>query len=124
MFEMATILSMEDRMKALMIADEIGEFHWSMLKSVLLILSLLPMSQGILTLWHATEGSSQIMVGFFAISLFSALFVLCFWSALKATVLSLKQQQISALEQIVVNVYRYIPMLFLTAMMSYLVTQF
>ena len=29
MFEMATILPMEDRMKALMIADEIGQFHWS-----------------------------------------------------------------------------------------------
>ena len=111
-------------MKALMIADEIGEFHWSMLKSVLLILSLLPMSQGILTLWHATEGSSQIMVGFFAISVFSALLVLCFWSALKATVLSLKQQQISALEHRVVKIYSYIPMLFLAAMMSYLVSQF
>ena len=123
MFEMATILPMEDRMKALMIVDEIGQFHWAMLKSVLLILSLLPMSQGILTLWHATEGSSQIMVGFFAISVFSALLVLCFWSALKATVLSLKQQQISALEHRVVKIYCYIPMLFLAAMMSYLVTQ-
>lgn len=123
MFEMATILPMEDRMKALMIADEISQFHWAMLKSVLLILSLLPTSQGILTLWHATEGSSQIMVGFFAISVFSALLLLCFWSALKATVLSLKQQQISALEQRVVKIYSYIPMLFLAAMMSYLVTQ-
>ncbi|TCB61313.1 hypothetical protein [Acinetobacter terrae] len=111
-------------MKALIISDEINQFHWAMLKSVLLILSLLPMSQGILTLWNATEGSSQIMVGFFAISLFSALFVLCFWSALKATVLRLQQEQISSLEQSVVNIYRYIPMLFLTAMMSYLVTQF
>ena len=43
---------------------------------------------------------------------------------LVCTVLSLKQQQISALEQSVVNIYRYIPMLFLAAMMSYLVTQF
>lgn len=111
-------------MKALIISDEINQFHWAMLKSVLLILSLLPMSQGILTLWNATEGSSQIMVGFFAISLFSALLVLCFWSALKATVLRLQQEQISSLEQSVVKVYRYIPMLFLTAMMSYLVTQF
>lgn len=123
MFEMATILPMEDRMKALMIADEIGQFHWAMLKSVLLILSLLPMSQGILTLWNATEGSSQIMVGFFAISVLSALFILCFWSALKATVLNLKQQQTSALEHMVVKIYRYIPMLFLTVMVSYLVTQ-
>ena len=123
MFEMATILPVEDRMKALIISDEISQFHWAMLKSVLLILSLLPISQGILTLWHATEGSSQIMVGFFAISVFSALLVLCFWSALKATVLRLKQQQISALEHSLVKIYCYIPMLFLAAMMSYLVTQ-
>ena len=111
-------------MKALIISDEINQFHEVMFKSVLLILSLLPMSQGILTLWNATEGSSQIMVGFFAISLFSTLFVLCFWSALKAAVLRLQQEQISSLEQSGVKVYCYIPMLFLTAMMSYLVTQF
>ncbi|MCG2608634.1 hypothetical protein LZZ98_08845 [Acinetobacter sp. SM34] len=110
-------------MKAFIISDEINQFHWAMLKSVLLILSLLPMSQGILTLWNATEGSSQIMVGFFAISVLSALFILCFWSALKATVLNLKQQQTSALEHMVVKIYRYIPMLFLTVMVSYLVTQ-
>jgi hypothetical protein len=62
------------------------------------------------------------MVGFFAISVWSALFILCFWSALKATVLNLKQQQTSALEHMVVKIYRYIPMLFLTVMVSYLVT--
>ncbi|MGE4315446.1 hypothetical protein [Acinetobacter sp.] len=110
-------------MKAFIISDEINQFHWAMLKSVLLILSLLPISQGILNLWNATEGSSQIMVGFFAISLFSALFVLCFWSALKATVLRLKQEQSSVLEQSIVSIYRYIPMLFLASMISYLVTQ-
>ena len=110
-------------MKAFIISDEINQFHWAMLKSVLLILSLLPISQGILNLWNATEGSSQIMVGFFAISLFSALFVLCFWSALKATVLRLKQEQSSVLEQSIVSIYRYIPMLLLASMISYLVTQ-
>lgn len=110
-------------MKAFIISDEINQFHWAMLKSVLLILSLLPISQGILNLWNATEGSSQIMVGFFAISLFSALFVLCFWSALKVTVLKLKQEQSSVLEQSIVSIYRYIPMLFLASMISYLVTQ-
>ena len=113
----------EDGMKAFIIADEMGQFHWTMLKSVLLILSLLPISHGILNLWQTTEGSSQIMVGFFAVSVLGALFVLCFWSALKATVLRFKQQQISVLEHRIVNIYRYVPMLFLTAMMSYLVTQ-
>lgn len=49
-------------MKALILGDEINQFHWSMLKSVLLVLSMLPISQGIVHLWQSTEGSSQIMV--------------------------------------------------------------
>ena len=69
-------------MKALILSDEINQFHWAMLKSVLLILSLLPISQGILHVWNSTEGSSQIMVGFFAISLMSTWLALSFWSAL------------------------------------------
>ena len=32
-------------MKALILSDEINQFHWSMLKSVLLVLSILPASQ-------------------------------------------------------------------------------
>ncbi|MGE8684569.1 MAG: hypothetical protein ACN6OV_08835 [Acinetobacter sp.] len=111
-------------MKALLLTDEINQFHWSMLKSVLLILSILPVSQGMLYLWQSTEGSSQIMVGFFAISLMSSLLALSFYSALKATVAKLKPEQISVLEQLIIRIYRYLPMLSLAAMLSYLVTQF
>ena len=110
-------------MKAFTLLDEMSQFHWSMLKSVLLILSMLPVAQGVLSVWQSTEGSSQIMVGFFAISLFSTWAVLSFWSALKATVLTLDQVQITALEQKVVMFYRYTPMLFLAGMVSYLVSQ-
>lgn len=123
MFLMATDLPEENRMKALTLLDDVSQFHWSMLKSVLLILSMLPVAQGVLSLWQSTEGSSQIMVGFFAISLFSTWAVLSFWSALKATVLTLDQVQITALEQKVVMFYRYTPMLFLAGMVSYLVSQ-
>ena len=123
MFSMATDLHEENRMKALTLLDEMSQFHWSMLKSVLLILSMLPVAQGVLSVWQSTEGSSQIMVGFFAISLFSTWAVLSFWSALKATVLTLDQVQITALEQKVVMFYRYTPMLFLAGMVSYLVSQ-
>ena|SRR5690606_9279659 len=110
-------------MKALMIGDEINQFHWSMLKSVLLVLSILPVSQGMLHLWQTTEGSSQIMVGFFALSLMSSLLALCFWSALKATVIDLKQEQISMLERTVIQLYRYLPMLSLASMLSYVTVQ-
>lgn len=112
-------------MKALFIADEINQFHWSMLKSVLLILSLLPLSQFFISLWQYTDGSSQIMVGFMAISVFSAISIISFCSALQASVMNLDQdEQPSAFEQAVVKLYRYVPMLSLAVMMSYLATQF
>mgnify|MGYP000861001797 FL=1 len=111
-------------MKALILTDEINQFHWAMLKSVLLILSLLPVSQGIMHLWLNTEGSSQIMVGFFAISLMSSMLALSFWSALQATVAKLKQEHSTIVEKAVVNFYRYVPMLSLAGMLSYLALQF
>ena len=84
----------------------------------------MPWLKGMVYLWQSTEGSSQIMVGFFAISLMSSLLALSFCSALKATVAKLKPEQISVLEQLIIRIYRYIPMLSLAAMLSYLVTQF
>ena len=51
-------------MKTLIVMDEINQFHWSMLKAVLWVFSLLPVSQGLWQVWQMTEGSSQIMLGF------------------------------------------------------------
>ena len=48
MFSMATDLPEENRMKALTLLDEMSQFHWLMLKSVLLILGMLPVAQGVL----------------------------------------------------------------------------
>ena len=109
-------------MKAFFMLDELNQFHWTMLKSVLFILSLLPISEGALSLWHATEGSSQIMIGFFALSMLSAWFVLCFLSALKTTVWD-NQEMISRYEQLLFKAYRYIPMLFLSSLVAYLSVQ-
>lgn len=110
-------------MKALILSDEINHFHWAMLKSILLILSLLPLSHFFLNLWQSTEGSSQIMVGFFAMSMFSASALVSFSSALHATVMQLREQDYSVLEQNVFKLYRYVPMGFLMAMLSYLAFQ-
>ncbi|ENX23716.1 hypothetical protein F892_00318 [Acinetobacter vivianii] len=109
-------------MKAFFMLDELNQFHWAMLKSVLLILTLLPISEGALTLWQATEGSSQIMIGFFALSMLSAWFVLCFLSALKTTVWN-HVDLISKYEQFLFKAYRYIPMLFLSSLVAYLSVQ-
>ena len=108
-----------EQMKAFFMLDELNQFHWTMLKSVLFILSLLPISEGALSLWQTTEGSSQIMIGFFALSMLSAWFVLCFLSALKTTVWD-NQEMISRYEQLLFKVYRYIPMLFLSSLVAYL----
>jgi hypothetical protein len=114
----------EKYMKALILGDEINQFHWSMLKSVLLVLSMLPISQGIVHLWQSTEGSSQIMVAFFAISLMSSLLALCFWSALNASVVRIQAEQGSVFEQTLVKLYRHVPMLSLASMLCYLASQF
>ena len=108
-----------EQMKAFFMLDELNQFHWTMLKSVLFILSLLPISEGALSLWQTTEGSSQIMIGFFALSMLSAWFVLCFLSALKTTVWD-NQEMISKYEQLLFKAYRYIPMLFLSSLVAYL----
>jgi len=110
-------------MKALLLSDEISQFHWTMLKSVLLILSLLPISQLLLSLWQSADASSQIMIGFMAMSVFSALAIISFYTALNLTVIQLKTEFSSLLEQYAVKFYRYVPMLFLASMVSYLVTQ-
>ena len=106
-------------MKAFVLSDEITQFHGAMLKSVLLILTILPLMNGAATLWQHTDGSSQIMIGFFALSMLSAWFVLCFLSALKTTVWD-NQEMISRYEQLLFKAYRYIPMLFLSSLVAYL----
>lgn len=111
-------------MKALLLSDEINHFHWSMLKSVLLVLSLLPMSHFFMELWLSTEGSSQIVVGFMAMSVFSSFAIISFYSALNATVQKIQNEESSPFEQSLVKVYRYVPMLSLTVMISYLTSQF
>ena len=112
-------------MKTWLLSDQINQCHWSMLKSVVLILSLLPLSHFLSDLWQSTEGSSQIMVGFMAISLFSACAIISFCAALNATVMKIEQQEApTVFERGVLKAYRYIPMMSLAVMLSFLATQF
>lgn len=110
-------------MKAFVLSDEITQFHWAMLKSVLLILTVLPMMNGAMTLWQHTEGSSQIMIGFLTLSVMSAWVMVCFMSALKATVWQ-SQSLNSVIEQTIFSAYRYVPMLFLSSLVAYFASQF
>ncbi|MFA2971565.1 hypothetical protein ACYU0V_16510 [Acinetobacter sp. X9] len=109
-------------MKAFLILDEMTQFHWVMLKSVLLILGLLPIAEVSLKLWLSTEGSSQIMIGFFALSIVSAWLMVSFFTALKASVWKAKQLS-TQYEQFLFRAYRYVPMVFLSSLVAYLSLQ-
>ncbi|CAM0591716.1 hypothetical protein A1C50_RS04335 [Acinetobacter baumannii] len=109
-------------MKAFLVLDELNQFHWAMLKSVLLILALLPIAEVSLKLWLSTEGSSQIMIGFFALSIVSAWLMVSFFTALKTSVLQTKQMY-SKYEQLLFKAYRYVPMVFLSSLVAYLSLQ-
>ena len=106
-------------MKAFFIVDEITHLHWDILKSLILSLVLLPMCTGLLNLWQSTEGGSQIVIGFFALTVLSAWLILCFLSALKVSVWQLHHMQTQC-EQYVFKLYRIVPMLFLSGLVAYL----
>ncbi len=79
-------------MKALLLTDEINQFHWSMLKSVLLILSYLPSAKALCIYGKAPRAVAKLWWASLQLVLMSSLLALSFWSALKATVAKLKQE--------------------------------
>ena len=56
-------------MRTFLLTDKFNQLHWMMLKSILMILAILPISHGLLNLLTQAEDSSQIMIGFLGISL-------------------------------------------------------
>ena len=110
-------------MKAVLFSDNLNSLHLTMLKSVLLVLSLLPVSHFILDFWQTVEGSSQIMVGFFATSLIGALVFLSFWAALKTSAVELTMEIPNRWEECMLKLYRHLPMSVLAVILSYLSVQ-
>lgn len=108
-------------MKALFLMDEINRFHWSVVKSVCLILSLIPIGQAVANVWSWSDVSSQILVGFIGFSFLCAWLLLSFFSALKMSTLILSvQQNQTSLENHMLMFYRNVPMLSLAGVVSYL----
>lgn len=99
-------------MKAFLVLDELNQFHWAMLKSVLLILALLPIAEVSLKLWLSTEGSSQIMIGFFCLKYCKRLVNGELLYRIKTSVWQTKQMA-SKYEQLLFKAYRYVPMVFI-----------
>ncbi len=122
-------------MKTVFISDHVQSIHAAVLKSIVLILALLPVRHTLMQLWLQTEGGSQIVVGFVAISVFSALSIVAFIFALLCSNIQPQAESFSqqlALgaaqrdeqqHQHILRIYQHIPMLFLMTMMSYLSSQ-
>lgn len=99
--------------------EPINQLHWRILKTVLFILSILPAQEGYMQLWKISHESSQIILGFFAVSLF------CSWLSIGFIwALQMLQQPssivISDVEQRLIKYYRQVPMLFFVMLVAYL----
>lgn len=108
-------------MRAFLMTDQLNQLHWAMLKSVLVVLALLPVSQFLFDLLANAEGSSQIMIGFFTISMMSASCILAFLSALKSTVAECDLVETKS-QHVVFKLYRQIPMVFFVVILMYLIS--
>lgn len=107
-------------MKALFLSDEVNQLHWSVLKALCFVLSLLPLSQSAITLWSLSDASSQIMVAFLSISVLSSVWLVTFFNALQLTVVSLAHLNLSPLETQLIRIYLQVPMMTLAGMMAYM----
>ncbi len=107
-------------MKALFLSGEVNQLHWSVLKALCFVLSLLPLCQSAITLWSLSDASSQIMVAFLSISVLSSVWLVTFFNALQLTVVSLTHLNLSPLETQLIRIYRQVPMMTLAGMMAYM----
>ncbi|MEB3753543.1 hypothetical protein [Acinetobacter sp. MD2(2019)] len=99
--------------------EPINQFHWRILKTVGLILAILPVQQAYLELWQISQASSQIVFGFFALSLF------CSWLSVGfICALQLLQFPVSTIfsdaEMRVVKYYKQLPMLLFVLLVAYI----
>lgn len=108
-------------MRSLLMSDSLNQLHWTMLKSILVILALIPISNTLVGLLATAEGSSQIMIGFFTLSMMSASCILAFIAALKSTVIECDLVETKA-QKAMFKVYRQIPMVFFVSILMYLIS--
>ena len=100
--------------------EPINQLHWRILKTIILILGILPAQQGYMHLWQMSHESSQIVLGFFAISLFFSWLSLGFICALQMLQLPLSTVVFSDVEQRLIRYYKQVPMLLFVVLTAYL----
>ncbi|MEB3767013.1 hypothetical protein [Acinetobacter sp. MD2] len=106
-------------MKTKILSIPVHQLHRKVLKTVLIILAILPIAQVYVHLWHISHASSQIVLGFFAVSLLCSSFMVGFICALQVLHLPLLAE-LTALEQRIVTYYQRVPMLFFVILVAYI----
>ncbi|WP_343598027.1 hypothetical protein [Acinetobacter sp.] len=99
--------------------EPINQLHWRVLKTVTLILGLLPVQEVYVQLWKISQESSQIIFGFFAVSLFYSWLSIGFICALQMSHMSLSLAR-SDVEQRLIQYYKQVPMLFFVLLVAYI----
>lgn len=103
--------------------DSINRLHWRTIKSVLGTLSLLPASYLFHHLWFYSTNSDQVMIRFFALSIFISWALVAFSIALNHTAKD-DDEQFEQHEQKIMSFYRQIPLIFFTGFIVFLQSQF
>ncbi|KAA8733925.1 hypothetical protein F4V57_07705 [Acinetobacter qingfengensis] len=109
-------------MRTFFLPDELSRMHWAVLKTVFLTFLILPISHFLAQMIGSVQGSSQIMVGFIGISLISATIIIAFTAALKMTIWQ-TSIAVNPTQQIVLRLYRHVPMLFFVSLFAFALCQ-
>ncbi len=99
-----------------LVQDKVNHLHWKMIKVNLMILSSFAISLFWIDLLQGAEGSSQIVIGFFALSFIIASGLVVIWMALQVATWQVSFTQ-NKIEQCVFNLYRQVPMVFFSSLL-------
>lgn len=94
-----------------LISDRITILHLNVIKTVTSILILFPVIQYCINTVQDTQGSNQIMFGFFALTLVISALILAFISALHISVWQADDLEFDTTEQKMLMLYRHVPIL-------------
>ncbi len=93
-----------------LVQDRVNHLHWKMIKVNLMILASFAISLFWLDLLQGAQGSSQIVIGFFALTFIIASNLVALLMALQVSTWHVNLRQ-TAVEQGLFKVYRQVPMI-------------
>ncbi len=99
-----------------LVQDKVNHLHWKMIKVNLVILTSFAISLFWIDLLQGAEGSSQIVIGFFALSFIFASGLVALLIALQVSTWQVNCSQ-SVFEQWLFKFYRQVPMAFFSSLL-------